>query len=73
MEYIYYMWEVEYTSEFGDWWETLSEDEQDAVAFSVRLLQSEGPALKYPHSTDVRQSKHKRMRELRSQCGGRPL
>jgi hypothetical protein len=28
------VWEVEYTDEFGEWWETLSEAEQDAVAFS---------------------------------------
>ena len=67
------MWEVEYTNEFGEWWETLNEAEQDAVAFTVGLLRSEGPSLKLPYSTDVRQSKHKSMRELRSQCKGRPL
>ena len=67
------MWEIEYTDEFERWWETLSEDEQDAVAFSVGLLQSEGPALKFPHSTNVKQSRHSSMRELRSQCKGRPL
>ena len=54
-EYTYNMWEVEYTDEFGDWWDTLNEDEQDAVDFSVGLLKSEGPSLKFPHSTDVRQ------------------
>ena len=67
------MWEVEYTDEFEEWWEMLSEAEQDAVAFSVGLLQSEGPSLKFPHSTDVRQSRHSSMRELRSQCKGKPL
>ena len=67
------MWEIEYTNEFADWWKTLGESEQDAVAFSVMLLQSEGPFLKYPYSTDVRQSKHRSMRELRSQCRGKPL
>jgi len=67
------MWEVEYTDEFWEWWETLNEAEQDAVAFSVQLLQSEGPSLKFPHSSDVRQSRHRSMRELRSQCEGRPL
>jgi len=67
------MWEVEYTDEFGEWWEALSEAEQDAVAFTVGLLRSEGPSLKFPYSTDVRQSKHKSMRELRSQCKGCPL
>ena len=73
MEYNEIVWEVEYTDEFGEWWETLDEAEQDAVAFSVWLLQSEGPSLKYPYSTDVRQSKHGSMRELRSQCRGKPL
>ena len=73
MEYNINMWEVEYTGEFEEWWETLGEVEQDAVAFSVGLLRSEGPSLKYPHSTDVRQSRHNAMRELRSQCKGRPL
>jgi hypothetical protein len=73
MEYYKYMWEVEYTDEFGEWWETLNEAEQDAVAFSVGLLRKEGPSLRFPHSTDVRQSKHKSMRELRSQCKGQPI
>jgi len=67
------MWEVEYTDEFEQWWETLSEAEQDAVAFSVGLLQSEGTFLRFPHSSDVKQSRHSSMRELRSQCEGRPL
>jgi hypothetical protein len=73
MEYNKIMWEVEYTNKFEEWWETLSEAEQDAVSFSVGLLRSEGPFLKFPYSTDVRQSKHKSMRELRSQCKGNPL
>ena len=67
------MWEVEYTDEFEEWWEKLGEAEQDAVTFSVGLLQSEGPALRFPHSTDVKHSRHSSMRELRSQCKGRPL
>ena len=67
------MWEIEYTDEFGEWWETLSEPEQDAIAFSIGLLRSEGPSLRFPHSADVRQSRHSSMRELRSQCQGRPL
>jgi len=67
------MWEVEFTDEFEEWWETLTEAEQDALAFSVGLLRSEGPFLKFPHSTDVRQSRHGSMRELRSQCEGKPL
>ena len=67
------MWDVEYTNEFNEWWETLNENEQDAVTFSVGLLRSEGPSLKFPHCTDIKQSKHGSMRELRSQCKGQPL
>jgi len=67
------MWEVEYTDEFGEWWEILNVDEQDAITFSVGLLRSEGPSLKFPYSSDVRQSRYSSMRELRSQCKGQPL
>ena len=72
MEYINCMWEVEYTDEFEEWWESLGDAEQSAIAYSVRLLQSEGPSLKFPHSSDVRQSRHRNMRELRSQYAGNP-
>jgi len=67
------MWEVEYTDEFEEWWKTLSEAEQNRVAFSVNLLRQTGPSLPFPHSTRVEQSRHGSMRELRSQCEGRPL
>ena len=67
------MWEVEYTDEFEEWWKTLNEAEQDAIAFTVGLLRNEGPSLRFPYSTGVNQSKHKSMRELRSQCKGQPL
>jgi hypothetical protein len=72
-EYNMSVWEVEYTDEFNDWWETLSKAEQDAVGYSVTLLVGKGPFLKFPYSSDVKQSKHGTMRELRSQCGRNPL
>ena len=67
------MWEVEFTDEFGVWWDTLGEAEHEAVAFSVNLLRQAGPALGFPHTSGVYGSKHSAMRELRSQCAGRPL
>jgi len=67
------MWEVEYTDEFEQWWETLEEAEHKRVAYSVNLLCQIGPSLSYPHSSDVKGSRHGAMRELRSQCEGRPL
>ena len=66
------MWEVEYTDEFEEWWDTLDEAEKNAVAYSVRLLQNEGRSLKFPYSSDVKQSRHGNMRELRSQYAGNP-
>jgi hypothetical protein len=51
-------WEVEYTHEFGDWWDGLSEDEQDSVNFGVRLLQDRGPNLKRPHADTVDGSRY---------------
>lgn len=41
-------WKVEYTDEFGDWWETLREGVQDSVAVYVTLLQNKGPSLSFP-------------------------
>jgi hypothetical protein len=67
------MWEVEYTDEFGAWWDTLSEAEHEAVDFSVNLLRQAGPSLGFPHTSGVYSSKHNAMRELRSRCAGRPL
>ena len=66
-------WEVEFTDEFGAWWDGLSEGEQESVAASVRLLEEKGPELGFPHSSGIATSKHGRMRELRIQHGGRPL
>ena len=67
------MWEVEYTDEFEEWWDSLNEEEQDVIDRSVGLLENQGPSLKFPYSSDVKQSRHGSMRELRSQCKGHPL
>ncbi len=66
-------WEVEYTHQFGEWWSELTEDQQDAIAARVLLLIERGPNLPFPFSSDVRSSRHGRMRELRIQRSGRPI
>lgn len=38
-------WEVEFTDEFGAWWDELADDEQDAIDRSVGLLEERGPTL----------------------------
>lgn len=66
-------WQVEFTDEFGRWWDELAEVEQDAIAASVRLLEELGPGLPRPHADTLKGSKHPNMKELRTQCQGRPL
>jgi hypothetical protein len=65
-------WEVEFSDEFGEWWDSLTAAEQKSVDFTVSLLQECGPTLKMPHSSGVETSRHPRMRELRIQHEGRP-
>lgn len=65
-------WDVEFTNEFGAWWDSLDEGEQESVDASVRLLEELGPTLPYPYSSDVRGSRHGDMRELRIQHKGEP-
>ena len=65
--------EVEYTNEFGAWWDSLSEGEQDDVAAVISLLEERGVALPFPYSSQIRGARHAHMRELRIQSGGKPL
>ncbi len=65
-------WEVEFTNEFGKWWNGLTEDEQVDVRARVDLLRDFGPALRRPHSGSINSSKHPNMKELIIQHAGRP-
>ena len=65
-------WEVEYTKEFGEWWDGLTESEQDSIDLYVDLIQNRGPNLPYPHSSEIRGSRYGHMRELRVQHQGEP-
>jgi hypothetical protein len=37
------VWDVEYSDEFGEWWDSLDPDEQASIDASVRLLETFGP------------------------------
>jgi hypothetical protein len=67
------LWEVEFTAEFGTWWDQLVEAEQVKVGAVVRLLEAFGPDLPFPISSGVKGSRHSHMRELRIQARGSPL
>lgn len=66
-------WRVEYTDEFGVWFESLSDGEQHRLVAAVGRLEVHGPDLDYPHSSAIARSRHANMRELRVQIGGRPF
>jgi len=66
-------WEVEFTGEFEEWWDSLSASEQESIAASVGLLEERGTTLGFPHCSGIDGSKHEHMRELRTQSGGHPL
>lgn len=65
-------WDVEFTDEFGAWWETLTTEEQESVDFGVGLLIERGPTLPFPYSSQVKGSQFGEMRELRVQHQGSP-
>jgi hypothetical protein len=58
-------WAVEFTGEFGQWWDGLSLDEQEEIAAKVSLLEERGPVLPRPHSDVIVTSRHSNMKELR--------
>jgi len=65
-------WDIEYTEQFEAWWESLSEEEQEAVDAKVILLRKVGPSLRRPHSDVVASSRHSNVKELIIQHRGRP-
>lgn len=66
-------WDVEFTDQFGAWWETLEEDLHTSIDAVVQVLEKVGPALTRPYADTVKGSRHTNMRELRIQHQGRPF
>jgi len=66
-------WNVENTDEFVEWWQELTDAQQEDITASVMLLEEHGPKLPFPHSSGIENSRHGHMRELRVQSGGRPI
>lgn len=58
-------WDVEYTDEFGAWWETLSTEEQERVSAAVELLEERGPNLGRPIVDRIAGSSVHNLKELR--------
>lgn len=67
------VWDVEYTDDFGSWYEALSEEDQDAIISRVVLLEEHGPGLGRPSVDNIHQSRHPNMKELRAERAMRVL
>ena len=72
MAYYSMPWGVEYTDEFGDWWNSLDAGQQDAIDVMVGLLVERGPELPFPFTSGIEGSRHRHMRELRIQHKAQP-
>lgn len=66
------MWDIEYTDEFGAWWNTLSEAAQESIAHDIEVLGAVGPGLGRPRVDTLKGSRHPNMKELRTQHAGAP-
>ena len=66
------MTEIIVTDDFTAWYDSLDEQDGDAVYRVVDLLERLGPHLGFPQSSAIAGSRYA-LRELRAQSGGRPL
>ncbi len=63
-------YEVNFTDEFGGWWESLTVHQQEDITARVELLQTEGPALGRPLVDRITTSSFHNMKELRCSSDG---
>jgi hypothetical protein len=59
------VWDVEYTDQFGAWYATLTDAEQDVIEASVNVLITNGPDLGRPLVDRIRRSTIQNLKELR--------
>jgi len=68
---MFLVWNIEFTDEFGAWWATLDEADQEAIAHDVDLLEAIGPGLGRPTVDTVAGSRFSNLKELRTTHRGR--
>jgi len=59
-------WEIEFPDQAREWIESLDDEDYDAMAGVVDLLEQYGPALGRPAVDRIKGSRHQNMKELRS-------
>src|SRR6476646_779272 len=65
-----WVWEVEVTDQFLEWWRGLTGDQRESVTDRVDLLAERGPDLGRPVVDRIQTSRHHNMKELRAAKGG---
>jgi hypothetical protein len=63
-------YEVNYTDEFGRWWEELTVEQREHIAARVELLEQHGPTLGRPLVDRIKRSAFHHMKELRCSSDG---
>ncbi|MHB1445956.1 MAG: type II toxin-antitoxin system RelE/ParE family toxin [Acidimicrobiales bacterium] len=63
-------YEVNFTTEFGEWWETLTVEQQEDITARVELLEELGPTLGRPTVDRIHTSAFQNMKELRCSRDG---
>ena len=65
-------WEIEYTDQFGDWWQTLTDEEKFKITAIIEILEERGTNLGQPYSSEIKGADFTHMRELKIQYKGKP-
>jgi hypothetical protein len=66
-------WEVEVTDQFADWYDSLPDDQAEAVDAVLELLEDQGPLLKRPVVGKIETSSYSKMKELIPNASGAEL
>ena len=61
------MWEIDRTDELAEWVKSLDDDAREAIFKNLLILKEIGPALGRPYVDTIKESRHKNMKELRTQ------
>jgi hypothetical protein len=61
------MWEIERTERIAEWIKSLDDDAREAILKNLIILKEFGPKLGRPYVDTIKQSRHKNMKELRTQ------
>ena len=59
------MWRVEFTNEFEEWWNGLSQEQQERIDVAIEHLEEKGPGLGRPLVDTIEGSKVPNLKELR--------